>query len=198
MHTNEQENNDFIRVENNELPLNLSINEKDMQEAATEYTKYNPDLIFPNQEDILPKEKMRFYDKLRHSVISWAEKQGAGGKYLEFILFAPDLFLLLIRLAVDERVQPQLRSMLLFVATYFISPIDAMPEAILGPVGYLDDIVLTCLAILKLVRDTDDALLQEHWGGKGDIVALINKIVNVGETLVGTSLWDSMKKRLNL
>ncbi len=198
MRPDNQESNKFIRIENNDLPLEISITEIDLQNAAAEYTKQNPDWFFPHKKGVPLAENMKFYDKLRQSIIDWTNKRGAGSKYLEYILFAPDLFLLLVRLATDNRVEPKLKAMLMFVLAYFISPIDPMPEAILGPVGYLDDVVITSLAILKLIRDTDEQIVREHWSGKGDIVAMINKVVNVGEALVGTSLWNSMKKRLGV
>ena len=35
--------------------------------------------------------------------------------------------------------------------SFFISPIDFLPEALLGPLGYLDDLALTCY-VLRLSR----------------------------------------------
>ena len=198
MQPDDLESNKYISIEDKDLPLEISITESDLQKGAAEYAKQNPDLIFPDQKDILPAENKRFYDKLRQSILDWANTQGAGGKYLEYILFAPDLFLLLVRLATDNRVEPKLKATLMFVAAYFVSPIDPMPEAILGPVGYLDDVVITSLAVLKLIRGADETIVREHWSGKGDIIAMINKVVNFGETLVGSQLWNSMKKRLGI
>lgn len=195
----DQNHNEIVSIDDSDLLLEISITESDMRKAAAEYAGQNPDLIFPNQTDVLPADNMKFYDKLRQSITDWVEQQGVGGgKYLEYILFAPDLFLLLVRLFMDERVSSQLKLLLAFVITYYISPIDAIPEGLVGPVGYIDDIVLACLAILKLIRDTDEKIVREHWSGKGDIIALINKVVNVGEVLVGTSLWGAMKKKLGL
>ena len=187
---------EIIRITLNDLSEDIVLTEADLQQAATEYMTQNPGLDFTKYEDIKLSDGMKFYDRLRHNIIKWAEGKGNGSKYIEIILLAPDFFLLLVRLMMDNRVQPQLRLILAGLAAYFISPIDPMPEAFLGPVGYLDDIVFTTLGILNLLKNTDESIIREHWSGKGDIVALVKKVSNIGETLVGTPLWMAMKQKL--
>ncbi len=45
-----------------------------------------------------------FYKRVRRQVHTWVEEKGSGHKYAEFILVAPDLVHLLVRMTLDDRV----------------------------------------------------------------------------------------------
>ncbi len=51
-------------------------------------------------------------------------------------MFAPDLLHLLCKLTIDEDVPVKERAKLAAAIAYFISPIDLVPEAIVGIIGY--------------------------------------------------------------
>jgi uncharacterized membrane protein YkvA (DUF1232 family) len=178
--------------------VEITIDEHDIQEAANAYVEWHKDIIVINPDDVdmTPISNQRFYDKLRQDIQTWAASKGVNNKYLEYILLAPDFFMLLVRLIADERVPLKLRTILISACAYFISPIDAMPEAILGPLGYLDDVVLAALAIFVTLNHIDETVVREHWSGTGDIVALVQKIVSAGEALLhNAKLWDAFKKK---
>lgn len=183
-----------------ELPADsneITITEDEIRQAAVDYLSTNPNLNFIN-DDIGVEDQRRFYDKLRDSILSWSQGQGKISKYIEYILIAPDIFLLLYRLTIDSRVSQNLHKKLMFVLFYFISPIDPMPEATLGPIGYLDDVVVTALVILKALNELDEDIIRKHWSGKGDIVPVLKNIAGVGEILVGSKLWASLKKKIGI
>ena len=62
----------------------------------------------------------------------------------------------------DQVVQSELRKvkkprktllgLILLVAIYILSPIDLLPEAFLGPLGYLDDIGLLAYLVKQLIK----------------------------------------------
>src|SRR4051794_23474892 len=91
---------------------------------------------------------LSFYDRLREKILELVEKRAGrpGGKLTEdavrLLLLVPDVFILLVRLALDKDVPGSARAMIGGAVAYFILPFDLLPEAVLGPGGHLDDLVL--------------------------------------------------------
>ena len=50
---------------------------------------------------------------------------------------------------------------------YLVMPVDLIPEALVGPVGYVDDVYLMALALLNLTSShaVSRELLLQHWAG---------------------------------
>ncbi len=194
----DNDSEDIIHISENDLPeetIDIVLTPEDIRKAASEYLRQNPNLEFNDFQDTKPDEQMKFYDRLRQSILNWAEGKGLGSKYLEYVLLAPDLFLLLVRLMMDPRVETTLRNRLLAIAAYFISPLDLMPEALLGPIGYTDDIVITAIGILSMIKDVDEEVIREHWSGKGDILVVLRKVSAAGEFMLGIPLWKLIKAK---
>src|SRR3954469_24479005 len=83
------------------------------------------------------------YRKLRRRVLDWAQsKTGAKHAYLDVVLAAPDLMHLLYRLMLDPSVRGTDKAKLAGALAYFITPIDLVAEAFVGPIGFLDDVAL--------------------------------------------------------
>ena len=86
-----------------------------------------------------------FYLQLRDKVSKWFEGSAEEKpEYANYILLVPDFFYLLVRLTLDDRIPAIDKAKFAGVIAYFFSPIDFIPEALVGPVGYLDDLVLAC------------------------------------------------------
>src|SRR5687768_14494145 len=84
----------------------------------------------------------RFYDRMRASIRRYLDDKGkAVSTSAEYLLLAPDVFVLLVRLVKDPRVNAKDKVMLGTGIAYFLFPLDIMPEAFLGPIGFLDDLV---------------------------------------------------------
>ncbi|MBD3241385.1 MAG: DUF1232 domain-containing protein, partial [Chitinivibrionales bacterium] len=118
-----------------------------------------------------------FYLRLRARVKGWAAGHTVGEtKWLEYVLAAPDLFYLLVRLTLDGDVPLQHKAMLAVAVAYFVSPIDLIPDFI--PIaGMLDDISLAAYVLNKLLNDVDPEVVRRHWAGEGDILGLISRIL---------------------
>lgn len=137
----------------------------------------------------------RFYDKLRRTIensLRRGDKKLA--KWAEFLLIVPDIFILLARLVNDARVSGKNKILLGTGIAYFILPIDLMPELILGPIGYLDDLVLAVYILNRILTDTDEELLREHWSGSGDVLETIRKVLHSADGLVTKDLVGRFKK----
>ena len=138
-----------------------------------------------------------FYAKLRQRILTWADTNiGKESRYLKYILLVPDVFHLLSRLVVDPDVPTKHKAALGFAIAYFISPIDLMPEAILGPVGFLDDLVLSAYVVNQLLNDVDPEIVRGHWAGEGDALVLVQQLIAQADEMVGTGLWEKLKGQL--
>ena len=135
-----------------------------------------------------------FYQRMRDSIRAWLEHKGKGFKYADYLLAAPDLFHLLCRLAVDPDVPAAQKAKLAAPIIYFIAPLDLIPEALLGPYGYVDDLVAAALVLNGLVNDIDPQILRRHWAGSQDILTLIQEILKVANELVGKGLLGRIKR----
>lgn len=147
--------------------------------------------------EISQERVKRFYDRIRTSIQEFTERRGnVVGKTAEFLLIVPDVFILLWRLTTDRRVSGKDKVLLGSAVAYFILPFDLIPEAIVGPIGYLDDLVFAAYVLNKVLTDTDPAVLREHWSGKGDVLDTIQRVLNAADTLVETKVAGRLKKML--
>ncbi|MFC1550906.1 YkvA family protein, partial [Candidatus Neomarinimicrobiota bacterium] len=76
---------------------------------------------------------------------------------------------------------------------YFVSPIDLIPEAIIGPIGYVDDIALAAYVLRSIINDTNPEVVQKHWAGDTDVLKVIQNILEVADQMVGSGLWKKLK-----
>lgn len=83
---------------------------------------------------------------------------------------------------------------LLAVLSYFISPIDLIPEAVLGPLAFTDDIALGAFVVNQLLNHIDPQVLKKHWLGDGDALHAIKKVLAVAEKMVGSKIWRKLRR----
>jgi uncharacterized membrane protein YkvA (DUF1232 family) len=88
--------------------------------------------------------------------------------------------------------------MLAGVLAYFLLPVDLMPESLIGPVGYLDDVALTAFALNQLLSQTDPEVLRGHWAGDGDILEVIQEIVKRADEMIGSGLVNKIRDKLGI
>ncbi len=142
------------------------------------------------------KEQNDFYKKIRSDIQKWVKKSNhKNTKWAEYLFIAPDLFHLLTKLAIDPDVPSEKKTKLVTAIIYFISPIDFIPEAIFGPIGYLDDIALAAYIINDLVNQIDPQIVQRNWAGDQDILLLLKNIIINTNQMIGSGVWDKIKKR---
>lgn len=142
----------------------------------------------------MDKKESDFYQKLRNKIRIWSNsKAGKLPPYFEYLLAAPDLFHLLCKLSIDKDVPVKEKVKLAGVIAYFISPIDIIPD-IIGPFGYIDDIVLAALALNSFIKSAGKTVVRKHWAGEEDIIALIERILEIADEMVGGVLWKKVKK----
>ena len=145
--------------------------------------------------DIPRDQAERFYDRLRQRIHSLLEDHGrVAEKFGDFLLLVPDVFILLWRLTNDSRVSGKNKVLLGSSIAYYIFPFDVIPEAILGPIGYLDDLVFGVYVLNRMLADTDPEILRAHWSGSDDVLVSIQKVLNAADKLVAGDLLARLKK----
>ena len=141
---------------------------------------------------------LSFYDTLRVKIIKAVEKHTGKlpGDVLRMLLLVPDVFILLVRLTLDKSVPGPTRTLIGGALAYFILPFDLLPEAILGPVGYLDDLVLAAAVLSQAFGGELEPYARKHWSGDEDLRVVLRDITLTAHKLLGHNLYERLKKLL--
>ncbi|OQC08005.1 MAG: hypothetical protein BWX76_00008 [Candidatus Cloacimonetes bacterium ADurb.Bin089] len=139
-------------------------------------------------------KELDFYQKLRQKIREWLQtEEGKNTKYAEYLMLAPDLFYLLCKLAFDKDVAVAAKANLAGAIAYFVSPIDLIPEGIVGPVGFLDDIVVSVWVLNGIINNTDPAIISKHWPGDEDLLEIVQQILGVADEMLGAGVFKKIK-----
>ncbi|GBG54978.1 hypothetical protein SPFL3102_01150 [Sporomusaceae bacterium FL31] len=145
----------------------------------------------------MDKTQSDFYQKLRQKVRGYISNEDSKkNKYVEYILVAPDIFHLLCKLTLDLQVPIKQKAKLAGAIAYFISPLDLMPEAIIGPLGYIDDLALAAYVLDGIINEVNPDIVKRHWAGDDDILKLIQHLIKLGNEVVGTGIYRTIKKKI--
>lgn len=141
-------------------------------------------------------EHQLFYDKLREQISVFSEKhlKKASG-VSEVILLAPDIFVLLTRLVRDAQVPATHKARLAGAIAYFASPVDLIPEVIVGPVGYLDDMVVSVFVLDGLLNDVDHEVVVKHWPGKANLLDMIQQVLAIAREFLSPRILKKLKNK---
>ncbi len=130
--------------------------------------------------ELNPREQ-RLYDRLRDGV---AEKRiGESSGVRDLVLLLPDLTVLLMRLLQDSRVPITSKAVALLGVGYVLSPIDLLPAILLGPIGWLDDLVVVAAALSRVINHVHPDVVRSHWSGKGDALEAVSRVSAWSESL---------------
>jgi uncharacterized membrane protein YkvA (DUF1232 family) len=132
--------------------------------------------------DLRARER-RVYDRLRARVVDL--EPGARSGMRDLLLLLPDLVVLLFRLVRDPRVPVGSKAIALLGISYVVSPVDLLPELLLGPLGLADDLVVLAAALSGIVNRVHPDIVRSHWSGKGDAIDAIRRLTAWAESTVG-------------
>ena len=147
-----------------------------------------------SEQDLQLAYQLDFYQKMRESILTWLRGKGVNYKFAAYLLAAPDLFHLLCKLVIDKDVPVNEKALLAGAIVYFISPVDLIPEALTGPLGYVDDVAVAAFVLNSLINKTNSEIVRRHWAGEKDILDLIQQILQVADEMVGSGLWEKIRK----
>jgi uncharacterized membrane protein YkvA (DUF1232 family) len=125
------------------------------------------------------------------------EKVGLKARMRSFLMFLPNMVLLLSRLLRDRRVPVAEKALFVAAIVYVISPLDFIPD-IFPFIGQIDDIYVVSLVLLRLVNRTDEHIVRQHWSGGGDIVSLANSIASIAPKFLPKRISRVIESRVEL
>ena len=102
----------------------------------------------------------------------------------EAALTLPNVAKLIYRILRDDRVPQSTKVFAGGMFVYLVSPIDLLPEAILGPLGKVDDLLLAAYTIDRLVKVAGPQVVAEHWDGSSEAGEFVETILDVTSHLV--------------
>lgn len=152
-----------------------------------------------NQKVVYDKEKrMHFYEKLRKKILKGIKGKAGqkGEKISQYLLALPDFFILLCRLAADERIEKKIKLFIGGIIAYVILPVDIIPDFI--PVfGLVDDLVLVVYGLNIILNEIDKQILLGHWSGEEDLLELLQKITATAEDFLDKNILNKIKHWIN-
>ncbi len=125
------------------------------------------------------------------------EKSEMKGRMRSFLMFLPNMVMLMGRLLKDVRVPVAEKALFAAAIVYVISPIDLIPD-MFPFIGQVDDLYVVALVLLRLVNRTDESVVRQHWSGGGDIVALADSIANIAPKFLPRRISRVLTSRVEL
>lgn len=120
----------------------------------------------------------KIYDGLRNGALQWARRWfgEVGVTVMGYLWLLPDLIRLLANLLADLRVALADKIFVASVLIYILSPVDVLPEALLGPFGLVEDLLLAIIVLGRLLGNPHNApAIQEHWQGDPAVLLKIQR-----------------------
>jgi uncharacterized membrane protein YkvA (DUF1232 family) len=135
--------------------------------------------------DLTARER-RFYDRLRSQILR--KRPGEGSGTADLILLLPDFCVLLWRLMRDPRVPIGGKAIGLLGLSYVVSPLDLLPAFLLGPLGWLDDLLVVSAALSRVLNYVHPDVVRSHWSGQGDALESIQRLTEWSESVLTSRL----------
>jgi uncharacterized membrane protein YkvA (DUF1232 family) len=125
------------------------------------------------------------------------ERSELKGRLRSFLMFLPNMVVLLARLLKDNRVPIAEKALFGAAIVYVISPLDFIPD-VFPFIGQVDDLYVVALVILRLVNRSDESVVRQHWPGGGDIVSLADSIANIAPKFLPKRVARVLTSRVEL
>ena len=129
----------------------------------------------------LNPQEQRLYDRVRTQLVH--QEPGSRSSLRDLMLVLPDLTVLLLRLLRDDRVPLGSKALALCGVGYVLSPIDLLPAVILGPIGWIDDLLVVSATLSRLLNHVHPDVVRSHWPGQGDALDAIQRVTSWSENL---------------
>jgi uncharacterized membrane protein YkvA (DUF1232 family) len=148
---------------------------------------------------VLQRRIDEFTRCLRIKLAGWSQsEQGRAYPYARHIAVVPDLFSLLLGLALEAELRPSQRGLLLAAIVYVVNPGDFLPEGIVGPEGYADDAAVVALALDEVLDTVSAPEVAEHWHGPAAPQTVVREILIDAPEMLGPVLWQKVQSWVHL
>lgn len=149
-------------------------------------------------EEIPSSGLLSFYDRLRERAVETARRRGGrlGEKATRALLTVPDVFMLLLRLSLDPEVPASTRALLGGALAYFVLPIDILPEGVLGPAGYLEDLVVAVAVLARALGPELEPRARAYWSGSEELRVVLADVARTADAFLGDSVYRRLQRLL--
>jgi uncharacterized membrane protein YkvA (DUF1232 family) len=106
----------------------------------------------------------------------------------------PDFVVLLGRLAIEPQVPAGAKLVAASTVAYVISPIDLLPEVLLGPFGLIDDVIVVGAGVSFLLNRVHPDLIRAHWPGQEDALESMQAVSEWMESQVTGRLFALLRR----
>lgn len=141
-------------------------------------------------------ELLAFYDRVRGRVSAYlgakAGRLGAGTAAA--LLLVPDVLLMLVRLFLDRDTPTATRAVIGGALAYFLLPADLAPEIVIGPVGFLDDLVIACAVLGQVLGPDLERSAARYWSGSEKSLRVLGDVSRTGYQLLGVRLSKRVER----
>ena len=96
--------------------------------------------------------------------------EGYKGKHSNIITLAPTIYKTMCNLLDSIEIRQIYRNELFVAIGYFVIPKDLFSEATFGPIGYIDDIMLSIHVLKKIKGEYGIEEIFEYWDDSYDIL----------------------------
>jgi uncharacterized membrane protein YkvA (DUF1232 family) len=151
-------------------------------------------------EEQINEEAPGWYERWRSRIYAWAS-DNLSNELAHWLLFVPDLFMLVLRLIRDKRVPLMVKSQLLLASAYVLTPLDLLPEGVMGPIGLADDLGVLTLVLLwfRSLARLDKRILYDNWSGNGSPEAAIHDahdwLQHNADRLFSNDVWQTIQRQ---
>lgn len=170
----------------------------DIDEADEVSADDSVDEAFEDGDRLPSAGLLSFYDRLRGKIETYVAERGgvAGDKAAQALLLVPDVFVFLLRLMLDPDVPRAKRALIGSAIAYFVLPVDLLPEAMVGPGGFVDDLVLALAVLSQSFGSELEPWAQKYWSGSRKLRTVLRDVLQSAHGLLGTDLHGRLRKAL--
>lgn len=175
------------------------MSEQEIEEPTDDQESATPSRLSESTDDDLPSSGLlSFYDRLRDRMLGYVETKGGRltPQVAEFFLLVPDIFVLLFRLARDNEVPKESRALIGGALAYFVLPFDIFPEAVVGPAGYADDLILAMTVLAHAFGRELEPFAEKYWSGSKTLRQTLRDVLIAGKGLLSTDLNERLRSLL--
>jgi uncharacterized membrane protein YkvA (DUF1232 family) len=149
----------------------------------------------PSREEAKLPEHQDYYQKLREYVSRYAAEKAPRWMQplVPWVLAVPDFFVLMVRLAKDQRVPAIVKVIAGVAVAYFIMPVDLIPDPI-PLVGEVDDVAVAIFALEQIGSRVPVEVVEELWPGEGKVFDLVKEGVELFSRVLPGKMVDSIRK----
>ncbi len=116
-----------------------------------------------------------------------------AGTLRDVVVLAPVYGMLMFHLLKDPRLSQEQRLWVDAAIAYLVSPNDVIPEAEVGPYGYVDDIFCCAYVAVRIGEQLGWEILEEGWTGDGSAHEVSRTVIAREHELLGDAGDDVLR-----